>query len=130
MFNFAKQMALILWRICNMRSASHIKKAGSAILLIVFLFGVVPPEYLHDIFANHHDGVDPILKKGQTVFLPKHTHCSYLGFEYAPFTVPEQPFLIFEHTEHHTLWVACSYAFICSLRPSTLSLRGPPALVV
>ena len=111
-----------------MRLQDHIKKIGSGILLVVFLFGVVPPEYLHDIFANHHDGVDPILKKGQVVFMPKHTHCSFLGFEYAPFTVPEQPFQFFETITHHTRWVNRNYYYTFSSRHQSLSLRGPPML--
>ena len=112
-----------------MQFKRHIKKIGSSLLLVIFLFGVVPPEYLHDIFAGHNDGIDPILKKGEVVFMPKHTHCSFLGFEFTPFALPTPQFVVFAQTVFYCKWIAVSYNYQHSSLHFTTASRGPPMAV-
>lgn len=97
-------------------------------MLVVFLVGSTPPEYIHDIFVHHQEGVDPILKKGESVIMPKHNHCSFLGFEFTPFVSTERVYVFFEHIEYVHNWDQPFYYFHFSSVHKVVSLRGPPAI--
>jgi hypothetical protein len=98
-------------------------------MFIVFLAGVMPKEYLHDIIHNHHDAVHPIYKKGEVAITIKHNHCSFLNFEFAPFLKTEQQFLGFTQTISHTTYVIPSWYFHYATPFSITASRGPPVIV-
>jgi len=95
-------------------------------MLSVFLVGVAPKEYLHEILYRHTDTVDPIYKKGEIVITPKHTHCSFLGFVFAPFTATEKQFISFKEVSCYTSYVTPVYHYNYSSAHKVVSLRGPP----
>lgn len=103
-------------------------KLGMGLMLIVFLVGSTPPEYIHDLFAHHEDGIDPIVKKGQTAITPEHHHCSYLGFTFAPFVTTETEYLFFEHISYGNTWLPSFYYFNYVTTHQATSLRGPPTM--
>ena len=99
-------------------------------MLVVFLVGVAPKEYLHDALFDHEDTEHPVYKKGEVVISNKHTHCSFLGFVLAPFVATEQQSLSFkEVTGHCTSYVLSGYHFNYSAVQADISLRGPPAVL-
>jgi hypothetical protein len=100
------------------------------LMLVVFLVGSTPPEYIHDIFVHHTEGIDPVLKKGETVMMTKHNHCSFLGFEFTPFITTDKEYLLFEHITYLHSWSTPFYYFHFSSTHKVVSLRGPPTLVV
>lgn len=97
-------------------------------MLVVFLAGVMPKEYIHDMIHHHHDDVHPLYKKGELVITVKHNHCSFLSFEFAPFVPAEKPSFSFRQVVEHTSYIipARYYHYASPFR--TLSLRGPPIL--
>jgi hypothetical protein len=103
---------------------------GMSLMLIVFLVGSTPPEYIHDMFAHHQDEIDSPIVKGQAVMTPEHHHCSFLGFEFAPFVSTEPDFLIFEHITHENSWRESFYYYNYSNDHKAVSLRGPPVIQV
>ena len=96
-------------------------------MLVVFLVGVAPKEYLHEILYHHTDTVDPVYKKGEFVIGSKHTHCSFLGFVFAPFVASEQQFLSFRDIPFYTNYLLPAYCYLYSSGQSSVSLRGPPS---
>ncbi len=97
-------------------------------MFLVFLTGVVPKEYIHDLFYDHHDEAHPVYKKGEIVFTSKHNHCSFLGFVFAPYVATEQQHITFtthlEHKEHYTAFYSYHFEQVYTVP----SLRGPPVL--
>ncbi len=107
----------------------QIVKVVSGIMLVVFFLGIAPKEYIHDVLFHHHDTVHPVYKKGEFSFTSKHTHCSFVGFVFAPFVGSEQQFLSFEaDIVHNSGYLSPVYHFSYSSIHTTLSLRGPPAI--
>jgi hypothetical protein len=96
-------------------------------MLVVFLVGVAPKEYLHDVLYHHTDTVDPVYKKGEVVISAKHIHCSFLGFAFAPFVGTEQQYLSFEEVPFYTCYLPQLYQYHYSSSHRVVSLRGPPA---
>ena len=95
-------------------------------MLVIFLLGVVPKEYLHDALFHHHDTIDPVLKKGEVVMGNKHTHCAFLGFVFGPFVATEQQHLSFEQVELSFHYLDPCYQYHYFDSHQVLSLRGPP----
>lgn len=95
-------------------------------MLSVFLVGIAPKEYLHDILYHHVDTVDPVYKKGEIVITAKHTHCSFLGFVFAPYTATEKQFISFKEVACYIDYVTDSYHYNYSSAHKVVSLRGPP----
>src|ERR1035438_3153671 len=96
-------------------------------MLAVFLVGVAPKEYLHEILYHHTDTVDPVYKKGEIVITTKHIHCSFLGFAFAPYVAGEKQFLSFKETSCYTHYLQQFYHYHYCSSHQVLSLRGPPA---
>jgi hypothetical protein len=105
---------------------NRVLKILSALMFVVFLSGIMPKEYLHDAFFDHHDEVHPIYKKGEVVITVKHNHCSFLSFEFAPFLITEQQFLRFTESVVYTGYLIPVYQYHYSTSPDVISLRGPP----
>lgn len=104
-------------------------KIVSWLMLVVFLVGVAPKEYLHEALFHHEDTVHPVYKKGELVITNKHTHCSFLGFVFAPFVAAEKQYLSFEEVQTHSVnYVLPSYSFKYNAAHDAVSLRGPPAI--
>ena len=97
-------------------------------MFFVFLAGVMPREYLHDIIHNHHDTIHPIYKKGEFVVTSKHNHCSFLSFEFAPFLATEKQFLLFRHVFSYNTHVVPPRYFHYATPFRVFSTRGPPAV--
>ena len=96
-------------------------------MIAVFFVAVAPKEYVHEVLFHHHDTVHPVYKKGEIVITPKHIHCDFLGFAFAPYLATEKQFLSFnEVTVHTTSYVIPSYQFYYSSEHHVASLRGPP----
>jgi hypothetical protein len=95
-------------------------------MLSVFLIGVAPKEYLHDVLYHHTDTVDPEYKKGEIVITGKHIHCSFLGFAFAPFIATEKQFLAFKEAPCYTHYLQTVYHYHYTSSHPVLSLRGPP----
>jgi hypothetical protein len=95
-------------------------------MLLVFLAGVLPKEYLHDLLYQHHDTEHPVLKKGEFVLSKKHTHCSFLGFAFGPYI--SSPLQFFSLTEQavYTSYELPLYSFRYATAHHALLLRGPP----
>jgi hypothetical protein len=103
-------------------------KLMSGFMLLVFLAGVMPKEYLHDLFFNHHDDVHPVYKVGEIVVTPKHKHCSFVGFVLAPFVKSEQQFLILSPVYPvYARYQLSRYRREYATPILSQSLRGPPA---
>lgn len=97
-------------------------------MIVVFLVGVAPKEYLHEALFHHHDTVHPVYKKGEIVFTPKHIHCSFLGFAFAPYVASGKQFLSFKQVTVHTAgYLLPDYHFLYPSEHFVASLRGPPA---
>ena len=98
-------------------------------MLVVFLVGVAPKEYLHDALFHHHDTVHPVYKKGELVIGSKHTHCGFLGFAFAPYVASEQQFISFNDVSIYTEgYLLPFYHFNYFSGHHVASLRGPPAI--
>ncbi len=97
-------------------------------MFIVFLAGVMPREYVHDIVYDHHDDIHPVYKKGEVVVTNKHHHCSFLSFEFAPFLAGEQQFLSFNDNICHTTYVIPVWYFHYITPFGVRSSRGPPTV--
>ena len=102
-------------------------KIVSWLMLVVFLAGVAPKEYLHDVLFHHHDTVHPVYKKGEVVISGKHTHCGFLGFVFAPYVASGTQSLSFSGPRYYSAaYVLPSYHFSYSSAHTAFSLRGPP----
>ena len=98
-------------------------------MIAVFFVGVAPKEYVHEVFFHHHDTVHPLYKKGEIVITPKHIHCEFLAFAFAPFIASAAQTLTFrEVAVHVTAYILPSYRFTYSSEHHIASLRGPPRL--
>lgn len=107
----------------------QVVKAVSWLMLAVFLVGVSPKEYLHEVLFHHHDTIHPIYKKGEIVITKKHIHCAFLGFVFAPFVATEKQYVSFKDIAVHiATYVLPVYHFYYSTLHKVVSLRGPPAL--
>lgn len=96
-------------------------------MLVVFLAGVMPKEYIHDLLFDHHDDVHPEYKTGEIVFTPKHNHCSFVAFVLAPFVKSEKQFLTFrKEFPVYTQYLLPRYYYSYTAASKVLSLRGPP----
>jgi len=94
-------------------------------MIAVFFVGVAPKEYVHEVLFHHHDTVHPLYKKGEIVITPKHIHCDFLGFAFAPYIASAAQTLTFRKvTVHITSYVLPSY----SSGHHVASLRGPPCI--
>ena len=106
---------------------TRVTKLVSGLMLGVFLMGVAPKEYLHELLFDHVDTVDPVYKKGEMVITPKHIHCAFLGFVFAPFVATARQSLSFrEVTVHTTTYIIPADQCWYSPAHHVASLRGPP----
>lgn len=105
----------------------QVVKFVSYFMLSVFLLGVAPKEYLHQLLYQHEDTVHHKLEKGELVISDKHTHCSFLGFVFAPFVATEQQFLTFKQISCFTSYSQAFYHCSFSATYKVVSLRGPPS---
>ncbi len=103
------------------------KKILSCVLFVVFLYSTTPATFLHNIFAHHHDTVDKVLKKGETVVDTNHVHCSFLSFVCEPFLPVEATYLAFETIIYDTTHLVAVYHYRYLSSRSAISPRGPPA---
>jgi len=104
----------------------HVVKILGVFLFMVFLAGIMPKEYIHEAFFDHHDDVHPVYKKGEVVITKKHNHCSFLSFEFAPFLAAEQQHISFRESVIYTGYVLPVYVHTYAATYSVRSLRGPP----
>lgn len=95
-------------------------------MLFIFLAGIAPKEYIHDILFDHTDTVHEVTKKGELVISKKHTHCSFLGFVFGPFVASEQQFLSFVDVPVYGSHQQSAYCFHFHSEHSVTALRGPP----
>ena len=96
-------------------------------MIAVFFVGVAPKEYVHEVLFHHHDTVHPVYKKGEIVITPKHIHCDFLGFAFAPYIASEHQSLSFqEFTVHAAGYLIPVYHFSYASLYHVASLRGPP----
>ena len=105
----------------------RVVKIVSWLMIAVFFVAVAPKEYVHEALFHHHDTVHPVYKKGEIVIGPKHTHCAFLGFAFAPYVASPQQFLSFKEVAVHTAnYILTHYHFSYSSEHHVTSLRGPP----
>ena len=97
-------------------------------MLLVFLAGIAPKEYLHDLLFHHHDTVDAVLKKGEVVVGNRHNHCTFLSCQFGPYVAGEKQFISFKEPVAQTDYVLPFYTCHFFNFSSVVSLRGPPAL--
>jgi hypothetical protein len=115
-----------LFAVLSLNLRKQVVKIVSAFMLVVFLLGVMPKEYLHGWLYQHTDTEHPIYKKGEFVIGDKHTHCQFLAFALAPFVAT--PFFVFQfrqavvYTENSVQF----YSYLFSVAHGAVSLRGPP----
>lgn len=96
-------------------------------MLFVFLAGVMPKEYLHSMLVDHHDTEHGHYQKDELVVGSKHTHCSFLHFDFGPFVASERLTVRFVEFLVHTPSYACYYSFLFVAYHDSTQLRGPPA---
>jgi hypothetical protein len=97
-------------------------------MMLVFLVCVAPKEYLHDALYHHHDAVHRNYKKGEIVFTPRHHHCGFLGFAFAPFlATPKSYFVGYEVLVHLEKRLPEHFGYHYVSEHYTYTLRGPPA---
>jgi hypothetical protein len=107
----------------------HLFRLTGLLLFVVFLSGIMPKEYLHDMLFDHTDEVHPIYKKGEVVITNKHNHCSFLSFEFAPFVRTEsQVFRVLEQAVY-TIFGLPVYTDTYTASFPVFLLRGPPATI-
>ncbi|MDR3679732.1 MAG: hypothetical protein P4L41_07190 [Flavipsychrobacter sp.] len=98
-------------------------------MFAVFLYGTVPHEYLHDVFAHHHDTTEGRYKKGEFHLSKAHVHCAFLGITFGSFLFSEyifyKPAILF----HISKWVMPGYHFHSLSSYYSYSLRGPPSFI-
>ncbi len=104
----------------------QVVKVISWVMLVVFLIGVAPREYVHGLLYDHTDTVHRIYKKGEIVINNKHIHCSFLGFVFAPYIATEKQFLSFREFACYTHYLQPVYSYRYSSCHKIVSLRGPP----
>lgn len=95
-------------------------------MIVIFLYGIAPREYLHDLFAHHHDTQELLLKKGQTALTNKHTHCSFLGIDFGPFVAAEKQYFVFEYIAYPSTQTSAVYHTHFFTTYKKRCLRGPP----
>ena len=96
-------------------------------MLVIFLAGIMPKEYIHEALFEHEDTIHPNYKKGEIVITNKHTHCSFLGFVFAPFVATEKQFFKYaDHIRHATVYILPDYNFKACTATVAGLLRGPP----
>jgi hypothetical protein len=97
-------------------------------MCLIFLAGVMPKEYLHDMLFDHHDDVHPVYAKNEIVFTSEHNHCSFVGFVFAPFIHTEKIFLTFRtELPQYSVYALPGYHECCLAVFETIALRGPPS---
>ncbi len=96
-------------------------------MLVIFLLGVMPKEYLHGILYQHTDTEHPIYKKGEFVIGDKHIHCQFLAFALAPFVATPFIILAVKEITAYTVRYFFHYFFRFSRFIGIASLRGPPS---
>jgi hypothetical protein len=96
-------------------------------MLLVFLAGVTPKEYLHTMFCRHHDTVDSVLKKGEFVIGNRHNHCTFLSFAFGPFVATDKQIISFKEVVYYTDYLLPFYSRYYFNAHKVISLRGPPA---
>lgn len=66
-----------------------LRRILSIALLVVFFFSTTPRQFLHHLFANHHDTIDqPIGPVDQVSTI--HIHCAFLHINIAPYISPDR----------------------------------------
>src|ERR1043165_2782180 len=104
-------------------------KILTSFILLVFVVGTMPKEYLHDLISDHVDTVHRDYKKGELEFSGNHKHCSFVGFAFAPYISAEKHFFSFEEVSVHiNKYILPLYCFRYTTFSSVIALRGPPAL--
>ncbi len=98
-------------------------------MFAVFLYGTVPPEYLHDVFAQHHDTIEGVYKKGEFHLSKAHVHCAFLGITFGSFLFSEHIFYKPAALSHASKWVMPGYNFHLPSAYYFYSLRGPPSFI-
>lgn len=97
-------------------------------MFAVFLYGTVPHEYLHDLFAQHSDTIDHTYQKGEFHFSNQHTHCAFLGIAFSNFLAAEHVHYLFEHISYICSWVSPVHQMVALSAVHSFSLRGPPVI--
>lgn len=111
-----------------MRNNPYIKKIIALLFVVIFAFSITPTIFFHNLFANHID-ISTIVNNNKQKQLSKihfYCHCNDIVAE-SPFLItpptlvptPESVFY-FQHTE--------TEIHFFSTNPTTLFLRGPPAI--
>ena len=95
-------------------------------MCVVFLYGTTPREFLHDLFAQHHDTVEHTHKVGECEISNVHTHCAFLGIIFTPFLSAEKEYLAFEHISYHVRYIPAGQDHYSFLSYKVAALRGPP----
>lgn len=98
-------------------------------MLVIFLLGIAPKEYLHDLIYDHEDTVHSVVKKGELVISGKHTHCSFLGFVFAPFIASAPQFISFAARMVYSAPAFSVYQCHYVKLHYAQYLRGPPAVL-
>ncbi len=98
-------------------------------MFVVFLYGTLPHEYLHDVFAKHTDTIEGTYKKGEFHIEKHHTHCGFLGITFGSFLFTEKITYLFETITHNTCWLIHVYQAPLVSAFHSYSLRGPPAFI-
>ena len=97
--------------------------------MVVFLIGILPKEYLHDVIFTHKDDVHPIYKKGELVFYKRHNHCTFVDYFLAHYIYSNRLFYIFkkytQNIDYKTTYIVYPYY----KTPKIVTLRGPPSFI-
>jgi len=105
----------------------QVLKVVGILMLAVFLYGITPRDYLHDLFAGHTDTVDCHSAKQGVTIESKHTHCYFLLVDFGAYLATAHFYIPFRHLKHEACYFLPYYKHFHSLSVRTVSLRGPPS---
>lgn len=106
------------------RTYTVIQKILSQILLAVFLFALMPHEFIHDEIARHKDTVD--LHHSHDAVSPHHIHCKFLQVVLAPYLAGQVEAV--NPVQHaYCVFRETPVTFFGIKRLYYNTLRGPPA---
>jgi len=114
-----------------LKTKQTIRQFLGAAMLLLFVFGNTPKQWLHDVFANHID-CKKITSTAKNVtqigYLKFHCHCNDSVIE-SPF---ENTIALFCCLQQHQYKMAdvSVYSFVIKDCPSSLVLRGPPTALL
>ncbi len=119
------------FKLFDLPDCKIIKQLSAALLLLLFLVGNTPKQWLHNIFANHTDYKKDAALNNDIAGIYKlryHCQCDQPVIE-SPFVISVSAFTL-SKTRQYLAYQSPPYVFVNTNHPVHFSLRGPPTVNV